>query len=274
MTRLMDTGRKTVLSQALKRYLDVNTDYGQTSDRAFFEGKERTLLHYASSVNIPCCVHDNDPAQALRDIQVAKAANCSIGGHIAYPDPVHYGYEAMTLSEDELYAWILLQLGAFSALCRAGHVEMAHVRPHGALYAQFITNLEVAMTVGRAVKQFDPWLVLVLPVSPISRTVQSELNIQVAEEVYLGKRVNAEGVLAMDRFEESISPQGGLDQVRQIIATSSVATDEGKTVKVPCKTLHVSSKLPGSMMIAERVNAMLGQPVALPLLPAGSSGWL
>ena len=67
----------------LNRFLDLNTDFGQTADRAFFTGKERTLLHYVSSVNIPCCVHDSDPAQVLKDIQTAKLNSCSIRVHIS-----------------------------------------------------------------------------------------------------------------------------------------------------------------------------------------------
>jgi UPF0271 protein len=274
MARISDTVRKVVLSQKLNQYIDLNTDFGQTADRSFFQGKERSLLHYVSSVNIPCCVHDSDPGQVLQDIQTAKLNNCAIGAHIAYPDPKHYGYQAMDMSSEDLFAWILLQLGAFSALCRANGLEFEHVRPHGALYTAFIDNEDVALTVARAVHRFDPWTMLILPVSPLTPKIQTEVEIQLAEEVYLGKRVSSQGFLILDRFNENLHPQGVIEQVKQLVSDSSVTTEDGKVVKVRCKTMHLSPKLQGNMMIAERINAMLGQPVSLSLAAAGSSGWL
>ncbi len=273
MAKISETVRKVVLSQKLNRYIDLNTDFGQSADRSFFEGKERSLLHYVSSVNIPCCVHDGDPAQVIKDIQMAKLNNCAIGAHIAYPDPKHFGYEPMEISNDELYAWILLQLGAFSSLCKSNKIDFDHVRPHGALYAKFITDENVAYTVAKAIHDFDPWMILIAPVSPITTRVQERLEMQIAEELYLGKKVSSEGVLLLDRFQDNLHPQGVIEQVKQLVSDSSVTTIDGKTIKVNCKTMHLSPKLQGNMMIAERINAMLGQPVSLALSAAGSSGW-
>lgn len=272
--RISDTARKTVLTQKLNRYIDLNTDFGQSADRAFFVGKERSLLHYVSSVNIPCCVHDSDPAQVLKDIQTAKQNNCAVGAHIAYPDPKNFGYNPMDLTPDELYAWILLQLGAFMALCRAKDIDFEHVRPHGALYSQFISNEEVALTLAQAVRRFDPWMILIVPAGPMAEKVQSEVDLQLAQEVYLGKRIAAEGHLNLDRFSENLHPQGVIEQVKQLVTDSSVTSEDGKVVKINCKTMHLSPKLQGNMMIAERINALLGQPVPLTMATAGSSGWL
>lgn len=274
MAKISETVRKVVLSQKLNKYIDLNTDFGQTADRAFFEGKERSLLHYVSSVNIPCCVHDGEPAQVIKDIQTAKRNNCAIGAHFAYPDPKHYGYEPMDLDTEELQAWVLLQLGAFSALCRANHVDFEHVRPHGALYFQFLQNEEAALAVARAVHQFDPWMILVAPMSPITSKVQEQVKLPIVEELYLGKRFSSDGMLVLDRFSENLHPQGVIEQVKQLVTDSSVTSEDGKVVKVNCKTMHLSSKLQGNMMIAERINAMLGQPVSLALATAGSSGWV
>jgi 5-oxoprolinase (ATP-hydrolysing) subunit A len=262
MAKISDTVRKVVLSQKLNRYIDLNTDFGQTADRAFFEGKERTLLHYVSSVNIPCCVHDNEPLQALKDIKTAKLNNCAVGAHIAYPDPKHYGYQPMDLDLDELYAWVLLQLGAFAALC-----------PHGALYTEFITNEAVALTVAKAIRKYDPWMIMIVPMGPIAGKIEAELGMQIAEELYLGKRISSEGVLILDRLGDNLNPQGVIEQVKQLVTDSSVTTEDGKVIKVNCKTMHLSPKLQGNMMIAERINAMLGHPVSLSLSAAGSSGW-
>jgi UPF0271 protein len=274
MPRLSEPVRRASVPPKLNRFLDLNTDFGQTADRHFFTGKERTLLHYVSSVNIPCCVHDGDPAQVIQDIQTARQNNCVVGAHIAYPDPKHFGYNTMDLDESELEAWILLQLGAFSALCRASKADFDHVRPHGALYEQMIQSEQVAATVARAVRRYDQWMTLVAPISPVWERLQVDIGLQVAQEAYLGKRVNADGTLVLgSQQNESLHPQGVIEQVRQLAADSSLTTQDGTVVKVQCKTMHLSPKLQGNMMIAERINAMLGQPVPLALSAAGSSGW-
>src|SRR5712671_4330329 len=81
MVRTFEAVRKAPSPPKVNRFIDLNTDFGQTADRAFFEGKERTLLHFVSSVNIPCGVHDSDPARILKDIQTAKQNNCAVGAH-------------------------------------------------------------------------------------------------------------------------------------------------------------------------------------------------
>lgn len=273
MARMSDTVRRAVQAQKPPRQIDLNTDFGQTADRAFFTGKEKSLLHYVSSVNIPCCVHDSDPLQVMNDILEAKRNNCAVGAHIAYPDPKHYGYKAVELSDEELEAWILLQLGTFSSLCRANGADFDHVRPHGALYAAMLENETTARTVAKAVHRFDPWITLISPLSPYAERLQEEVGLQIAQEVYLGKRVSPEGYLLLDRFNETMHPQGVIEQVKQLQTDSSLTTADGKVVKVNCKTMHLSPKLQGNMMIGERINAMLGRPVSLALLAAGNSGW-
>lgn len=254
-------------------WLDLNTDFGQTADRPFFEGKERTLLHYVSSVSIPCCVHDGDPAQVLKDMQTARKNNCLIGAHIAYPDPKTLGYTPIELSEEELRAWVILQLGAFYGLAKSQGIDVAHVRPHAALYAAFINNKEVALTVAKAIHEFDPWLMLVLPISPISDEIQATVPLQYAPEVYLGKKVGADGAILLDKFKETLHPQAVIEQVKQLVTASTLTTADGETVKIKYKTLHISPKLQGNMMVAERINAMVGEPTAMTLVAAGNSGW-
>ena len=256
------------------KQLDLNTDYGQSDDRSYFDRKERTLLHFVSSANIPCCVHDGDPKLILEDIKKAHLSNCAVGAHIGYPDPQHYGYQPLDLDEDELIAWVLIQLGAFYAMCRANRIEFGHVRPHGALYSQFVTDPKIATTVAKAIKQFDPWMQLIAPMGDVAEQVQADTNLQIAQELYLGKRLNAQGGLDLERFSETLHPQSVFEQVRQLIFDGCITTEDGKTKKVNCSTMHISPKLQGSLVLAERIHTLLNSPTAVTLTTAGNAGWL
>ncbi len=103
----------------LKRFVDLNTDIAQTRDLAFWESEEaESLLSSVSSVNLPCFVHDGVPDKVLEQAVKAKAFGCALGAHIAYPDPVSMGYEQLPLSHEQLEQWILVQLGALSAVLK------------------------------------------------------------------------------------------------------------------------------------------------------------
>ena len=181
----------------------------------------------------------------------------------------------MNLDPEELEAWILLQLGAFSALCRANDVDFEHVRPHGALYTQCmeerrhcadgcqsrapIRSLDDSGFAGK---------------SPCRESSGGGQNPDFTGSVSWKTGFLASGMLIMDRFNESFHPQAVIEQVKQLMKDSSITTEDGKVVKVNCKTMHLSPKLQGNMMIGERINAMLGQPVPMAMAAAGSSGWL
>ena len=63
--------------------------------------------------------------------------------------------------EQEVEALVLYQLGALAGFARAAGVELAHVKPHGALYNQAAASPDLAQAVVRAVRRFSPGLILV-----------------------------------------------------------------------------------------------------------------
>lgn len=274
MPKFADTARKVLLTHKLKRYIDVNTDYGQSPEKSLFSDEENSLLAYVSSVNIPCCVHDGDPLEVLGYIAKAKLFNCAVGAHIAYPDPVNLGYKEMNISHEELAAWINVQIGAFRALAQVHGLEIEHVRPHGALYGKMINDFETARVVAETLYKINPWTILVGPAGPVLEQVKEKVGIRIAPEMYLGKRYSSEGTLLGARFHENLTPQGVLEQAKQLITDSSITTQDGKTVKVNFNTLHISPKLEVALDVAEKLNTVLGQPVPLAMAAVGASGWV
>ena len=134
----------------IQRFVDLNTDIAQTRDLAFWESEEaELLLSSVSSVNLPCFVHDGLPDKVLEQAVKAKAFGCALGAHIAYPDPVSMGYEQLSLSGEQLEQWILVQLGALSAILKPESLKIEHIRPHGALYQAMAKDPEIAASVAR-----------------------------------------------------------------------------------------------------------------------------
>jgi UPF0271 protein len=274
MPKPVDLAKKILISPKVKKFIDLNTDLGQVRDRAFFNKSQYELLNQVTSVSIPCAVHDGDPKEILAMIRKAKEYNCVIGAHIGYPDPARFGYEPMSLDSDELAAWILVQMGAFQALLRSERLDIEHVRPHGALYTAIQDSPEIALTVAKTLHKISPWMVLVGPMGPILNQVEEEAKIKIAPEIYVGKRYIADGRLSKTRPHEFLPPQGVMDQVRQLINQSTLTAEDGKSIPVSFKTLHISPILPHAVDVSQKASQMLIQAVSLPLADAGASGWL
>ncbi|MBX2860804.1 MAG: LamB/YcsF family protein [Vampirovibrio sp.] len=277
----MDTGvdklqaaQKVILKDDLKRYIDLNTDFGQSRDTAFFNRTNHKLLTSVSSVNIPCCVHDGDPKDVMDNIAKAKSFNCAIGAHIGYPDPANYGYEAMAISKEELQAWLYVQVGGFRAMIQSMGLDIEHIRPHGALYTSFLDNPDVAMTVAETLNKIDPWITLVAPVGPILQGIQEKMELRTAPEVYLGKRYGRDGVIVKDRMYDTLPPHATLEQAKTLIQDSKLTLQDGQRVDVQFSSIHISPTMADSCELAEKIYQMLEQPVPVSIAAVGSSGWL
>jgi 5-oxoprolinase (ATP-hydrolysing) subunit A len=272
-----ERARKVILKDKLPRYVDLNTDLGQTRDWAyFFEGDcpGDALLNYVSSVNIPCCLHDGHPVKVLQAIQKAKNFNCSIGAHLGFPDPAHFGYEAMTLDENELAAWVWLQLGAFKALMKAERQDFEFVRPHGAMYARLVDDEPFALALGRALHKYDPWVILVGPTGPVLKAVEEKIGLRIAPEIYVGKRYRANGTLHMPRFHENLAPRAALDQALQVVLQHRLTSLDGQTVPASYKTLHLSPTLENAVDVGRQLIHSLGQAVPVAMASIGVNHWI
>lgn len=274
MPKNVDLAKKILINHKVKQFVDLNTDLGQTRDRQFYERTHYELLNHVTSVSLPCAVHDGDPKDILESIRLARRYNCVLGAHIAYPDPVKNGYEPMELSDEDLEAWLYVQIGAFQALARSERADIELVRPHGALYTAFVNNPKVAYLVAKTLHKMSSWFVLVGPAGPLLDEIQQAVGIRTAPEIYLGKRYDQEGRLQLSRIQEFLPPQGTIDQARQLIHQGLLTTDNGKSIPTRFKTLHISPLLPNCIDAAHKVGQMLIQPVSLPLADIGASGWL
>jgi UPF0271 protein len=274
MPKSVDLAKKILPNHKVKRFLDLNTDLGQTRDLAFFKRTDYALLNHVTSVSIPCAVHDGDPKELLECIRQAKRFNCVIGAHIGFPDPARCGYEPMQLSEEDLTAWSYVQVGAFQAMIRSEALDIEFIRPHGALYSAFIDNPEVALTVARALHRMNSWFVLVGPPGPILTRIEEEVGLRTAPEIYLGKRYTAQGQLSVARIQDFLPPQGIMDQAKQFIQHGTLTAEDGKSVPIKGKSLHINPILPNAVDVAEKVGQLLIQPVSLPLIDINASGWL
>ncbi len=175
--------------------IDLNCDMGESFGR-YTLGDDASIMPYITSANIACGMHAGDPSVMRRTIRWAKEYNVAVGAHPGWPDLQGFGRREMSLTPDEAEGYILYQIGALAALAREEHVELRHIKAHGALYNQAATDRALADVLALAVRNFDRNLILIgLAGSAIIKAGLS-YGLRVANEAFPDRRYNADGTLA------------------------------------------------------------------------------
>ena len=174
--------------------IDLNADVGE-SFGAWRMGDDQAVLGFVTSANIACGFHAGDPLTIDATIRAAAQRNVAIGAHPSYPDLHGFGRRSMAVSEEEIEAGVLYQLGALWALVRANGATMRHVKPHGALYNDAARNAALAAAIARAVARFDRKLVLVgLPGSTLLAAGE-QAGLRTAAEGFCDRAYEPDGSL-------------------------------------------------------------------------------
>lgn len=259
-------------SQPKQIFLDLNCDIGQ-SFGVYRNDLEFSLLPYVSSVNVSCGSHAGDPTTMMNALKAAKEYNLAIGAHVGYPDIQGFGYRNIQLTDEELQAVILYQIGALSSLAKAYNLVIEHVRPHGALYKEAACNFEVSASIAKAIAQFDPWLIYVGAVGETLNKVGELVNIRVAPEIHLDKKYNFDGSIDFNE-NNVINFEYSVNQLDSLIKENHIKNNQGGKTRVNFKTIHLSMKSEISVNVARKAKEMLSQPVPIAGTLVSGTGWV
>ena len=160
-----------------KKSLDFNCDLAQCGSSD--EDKSLELIDYVSSVNIACGLENGCPLSMMKAIEHCKFKSKVIGALIGLPENIKNPLE---LSEEEIEAIILYQLGAISAFAKAYSLNIEHVRPHGRMYDLALENPDFSIKIANAVKKFNKWFVLYGAMGDTLEKTAKETNITIASE--------------------------------------------------------------------------------------------
>ncbi len=169
--------------------IDLNADLGEGC------GSDEALLDLVSSANIACGWHAGG-ANAMREcVRWAVQKGVSIGAHPSFNDPENFGRKEMDLPAGEIYAGVLYQLGALSAIAQAEGGRIAHVKPHGALYNQAARDAKIADAIVSAVHDFDPSVAVFALANSGLVTAARNAGLTAIEEVFADRGYRADGSL-------------------------------------------------------------------------------
>jgi UPF0271 protein len=238
--------------------IDLNADVGEGFG-AYSLGNDEALLSYVSSANIACGFHAGDPAVMERTVALALKGGASPGAHPGYPDLQGFGRRSLALSEAEVYALVLYQVGALMAFARAAGAELGHVKPHGALYNDAAKDPARARGIARAVKAAGNGLWLVgLPNSEMEKAASAE-GIPYAAEFFADRAYEDDGSLVpRSRPGAVIHDEAAcVARVIRVIEEGTVVSSTGKAVSIRARTICLHGDNPQAVAFAARVSQAL-----------------
>ncbi|AOZ04798.1 5-oxoprolinase subunit PxpA [Cupriavidus malaysiensis] len=234
--------------------IDLNADLGEGCDN------DEALLSLISSANVACGWHAGDAATMLQTVRWAIERGVAIGAHPSYPDRENFGRTEMQRAPELVYADVLYQIGALAAMVRAQGGELAHVKPHGALYNQAARDPALAEAIVRAVRDFDSDLVFFGLAGSAMVKVAREAGLRVKEEVFADRGYNPDGSLVKRGTPGALHEDEAvaLDQTLTMVREQRVRAIDGSWVPIRAETVCLHGDGAHALAFARRIRERLG----------------
>ena len=198
-------------------HIDLNCDLGEGI------GNDFELLPLVSSINIACCRHAGSPDQVLELLQHAKNHNLNVGVHPGFNDPENFGRLESNLSEHQIFAECLFQVGALIALADFACIKLSHLKPHGALYHQASKSKTLADKIISIAERFH-LAILGPPGSELQHS--SKGKVPFISEGFADRQYQANGTLVPRNMPNAFihDPIAAALQTQKLIQTMGIQT--------------------------------------------------
>jgi UPF0271 protein len=132
-----------------RRSIDLNADLGEGFPN------DRALLALVTSASICCGAYAGDRDTIRKTLRDARERGVIVGAHPGYVDREGFGRRDQSLNAAEVTDLIFTQCDILSNLGREFDIDIAFLKPHGALYTQAQRDIDIAGAVVRAAQVLE-----------------------------------------------------------------------------------------------------------------------
>jgi UPF0271 protein len=235
--------------------IDLNCDLGEAMQT------DEQIIPLISSANITCGFHAGDSITMKHTIASCIKHHVSIGAHPSWPDKENFGRMEMQLSAIELYNIISEQLNIISQLIHEQGGKLAHVKPHGALYNQSAKDPSIALTIAKAVKDFDASLLLFGLSGSHSISEAEKIGLYTVNEVFADRTYQDDGSLTPRSQPNALIEDEDIavNQALQMITQQTVTTRSGKIIPIIADTICLHGDGVHAVHFAKAITTALKQ---------------
>ncbi len=178
--------------------IKLNCDLGE-SFGTWKKGMDAEIMPHIDLANIACGFHASDPLTMIETVQLAIKNQVTIGAHPGYPDIIGFGRRHIPMTDEELVATILYQLGALQTICCSQNTSVTYVKPHGALYNDMMQKPHIFEVICQAIalsKVTSTIMVQALPDMQTHLGIAEKYGLTVWQEAFADRHYQDNGLLA------------------------------------------------------------------------------
>lgn len=238
--------------------MDINSDLGE-SFGAYVIGNDAQLMQYITSASVACGWHAGDPVVMQKTVAIALEKGIGIGAHPGYPDLMGFGRREMLFKPEEVYAYVLYQIGALNGFVRAAGGRLQHVKPHGALYNQACKDEKLASAICRAAKDIDPDLIILAPYASKFRPAAEALGLRFAAEFFADRAYLPDGNLVPRSREGAVihDAEEACRRVLKMAHLGSVTCIDGSELSMKCVSVCVHGDNSAALESVRKIRQIL-----------------
>lgn len=235
--------------------VDVNADLGEGA------GHDEELLGLVTSANIACGLHAGSASTMRETLLAAKNRGVAVGAHPGFDDRENFGRREISMKWDELFALVVYQIGAFTAVAHSLDLRVQHVKPHGALYNMAARDERIADAIVQAIRKVDTSLVVFAPAASALSRVAEASDLDVAREVFADRNYMADGSLVSRDHPQALlhNPEAAANRVFRMLREDKVQAIDGTDVTVHADTICVHGDTPHAVEFARELRTALHQ---------------
>jgi UPF0271 protein len=231
--------------------VDMGESFGRWS-----LGDDAALMPFISSANIACGFHAGDPGAMRRTVAAAVEHDLRIGAHVALPDLLGFGRRQMNVAPDDLTDYCTYQIGALAAFVEAEGGTLAHVKPHGALYAMASKDAELAAAVARSVAEVDREMILLLLRDDVGPAV-AEHGVRLVTEAFPDLAYEPDGSLIIEAVKQAWDPNEVARRAARVAEEQKIDARDGSDLDLDAPTICLHGDAPNAPEVARAVNRAL-----------------
>jgi UPF0271 protein len=166
----------------------------------------------------------------------------------------------MALAPEAIEDLVLYQIAAVAGVARSEGLQLAHVKPHGALYNSAAHDRERAEAIARAAHAYDGGLVLYAPPRSALAAAGRAIGLRVAIEGFADRAYRPDGTLVPRDQPGAIiaSVEEVVNRAMQMATERTVVAVDGSTVQIDADTICIHGDSPGAASMAAWIRAGLG----------------
>ncbi len=238
--------------------IDLNCDLGE-SFGAYKIGLDSDVIPFISSANIACGYHASDPVIMSKTVKLCVENNVRPGAHPGFPDLMGFGRRNMSVSPDDAKAYVIYQVGALSAFCKANGVVLQHIKPHGALYNMAGKDYALAKAICEGIYDINPEFILLGLSGSMLLKAAEDTGLRSASEVFADRGYMDDGSLVPRTQPGAMITDEDLmiKRVISMVKDGSVESVSGKKVSIKADSVCVHGDGEKAVAFVKRIRSEL-----------------